>query len=311
VQVLRSNIKPVQVLVQVPVAISIEQQLTKNEPCKSLYEYANELSQQEGIVSVSIQLGFPYADVHEMGTSVIVVADNELGKAMATGTALSSYIINNRESFVGKKNSILSSLALINESKKPVLLLDMGDNIGGGAPGNNSCILEALEQSKQFNYFICMYDPGAVLEVMKYQPGDRFNLSITGTTGNEGSKIDLINASLVRLTDGNFREDIPRHGGQVNFRMGQTAIVATSEGSVIMLTSLRTVPFSLKQLTSSNIDPAEFDAIVAKGVIAPLAAYSEVCPTIIQVNTPGVTQADMTLFNYHYRRGPLFPFEKS
>ena len=78
-----------------------------------------------------------------------------------------------------------------------------------------------------------------------------------------------------------------------------------------MLTTLRTVPFSLKQLTSSNIDPAGFDAIVAKGVIAPLAAYSGVCPTIIQVNTPGVTQADMTLFDYHHRRSPLFPFEKS
>ena len=311
VQSLRGNIKPVQVLAQVPVAISIEQQLTKNEPCKSLYEYANELSRQEGIVSVSIQLGFPYADVHEMGTSIIVVADNDLEKATAAKTALSTYIIDNRKSFVGNKNSVPSSLARIKESKKPVLLLDMGDNIGGGAPGNNSCILEALEESRKINYFICMYDPAAVLEVMKYQPGDLFNLAITGTTGDGEAKTHMINVKLIQLTDGNFREDIPRHGGQVNFRMGKTGIVSTPEGSVIMLTSLRTVPFSLKQLTSFNINPADFDAIVAKGVIAPLAAYSEVCPTIIQVNTPGVTQADMTLFNYRYRRAPLFPFEKS
>ncbi len=76
-----------------------------------------------------------------------------------------------------------------------------------------------------------------------------------------------------------------------------------------MLTSLRIPPFSLKQLTSFNIFPGDFDVIVAKGVNAPIAAYAPVCPTIMQVNTPGITQADMTLFKYTNRRKPLFPFE--
>jgi microcystin degradation protein MlrC len=86
-------------------------------------------------------------------------------------------------------------------------------------------------------------------------------------------------------------------------------VVATEEGSEIMLTSLRVMPFSLQQLISQGVNPSEFDAIVAKGVNAPIAAYSPVCPTIIQVNTPGVTQADMTLFDFKHRRKPLFPFE--
>jgi microcystin degradation protein MlrC len=76
-----------------------------------------------------------------------------------------------------------------------------------------------------------------------------------------------------------------------------------------MLTSLRTPPFSLQQLLSFGIDPSLFDAIVAKGVNAPIAAYAPVCPTIIQVNTPGVTQADMTIFTFNNRRKPIFPFE--
>ena len=118
-----------------------------------------------------------------------------------------------------------------------------------------------------------------------------------------------MNLTLLRVTDGNFRESNPRHGGQVNFRMGKTAVLQTVEGSIIMLTSLRVMPFSLQQLLSQGIDPSGFDAIVAKGVNAPIAAYSPVCPSIIQVNTPGVTQADMTLFNFKHRRKPLFPFE--
>ena len=308
VQLLRGKIKPVQALVQVPVSISIEQQFTNNEPCKSLYSYAKELSQQEGILSLSIQLGFPYADVEEMGSSIIVVSDNDKDKALAIGRKLESYIIKNRDSFIGDKNDIPSSLALIKDSKKPVLLLDMGDNIGGGGPGNNTCLLEALEECGKYKYFVCIYDPDAVIKSAKHKEGDTFDLSVTGTV-KHGTKIHKMRVKLIQLTDGHFKEESPRHGGQVNFYMGKTAIVSTRQGSIIMLTSLRVLPFSLQQLTSSNIDPADFDAIVAKGVNAPIAAYAPVCPTIVQVNTPGVTQADMTLFNYSHRRKPLFPFE--
>ncbi len=308
VRYLRGEINPVQVLVQVPVAISIEQQFTDNQPCKSLYSYAMALKQQQGILSISIQLGFPYADVEEMGTSIIVVSDNDPDLALSTARKLESYIIDRRDHFVGQKTNVAASLKLLETCKKPALLLDMGDNVGGGGPGNNICILEALEKENTFKYFICIYDPQAVKQASQHQQGTSFELSITGTD-TQGIKVYKMKVTLVKMLEGNFSEDNPRHGGQVNFSMGQTALVANTIGSIIMLTTLRVVPFSLRQLTSFNIDPATFDAIIAKGVIAPIAAYAPVCPTIIQVNTPGVTQADMTLFNFKNRRKPLFPFE--
>jgi microcystin degradation protein MlrC len=91
--------------------------------------------------------------------------------------------------------------------------------------------------------------------------------------------------------------------------MGEIAILRTGAGHIVMLTSMRVPPFSLNQITSFGIDPLQFDTIVAKGVNAPIAAYREVCPSILQVNTPGVTQADMKKFKYKKRRIPLFPFE--
>ncbi|HBL46289.1 MAG TPA: hypothetical protein DDZ90_23180, partial [Planctomycetaceae bacterium] len=54
---------------------------------------------------------------------------------------------------------------------------------------------------------------------------------------------------------------------------------------------------------------ADYQILIAKGVQAPLAAYSPVCPNLIRVNTPGVTSADMQQFQYQFRRQPLFPFE--
>jgi microcystin degradation protein MlrC len=68
-------------------------------------------------------------------------------------------------------------------------------------------------------------------------------------------------------------------------------------------------PFSLRQLTSCGLDPTAFRCLVAKGVNAPLAAYAPICRHIIQVDTPGVTRADMRQLEYENRRRPMFPFE--
>ena len=59
-----------------------------------------------------------------------------------------------------------------------------------------------------------------------------------------------------------------------------------------------------------GVDPRAFDIIVAKGVIAPIAAYREVVTRIIHVNTAGVTCADMKRLDYTNRRRPMWPFEE-
>ncbi|MCO5236423.1 MAG: M81 family metallopeptidase [Chitinophagaceae bacterium] len=308
IRYLKKAIKPSSFLFQIPLAISIEQQYTGKDPCKSLYDYATQLSKEKDILSVSIVLGFPYADVKEMGSSVIVITDNNEKRALSIGRKIEDYIIENREAFVGVKKDISSVLPLIAESKKPILMLDMGDNVGGGAPGNSTFLLEILERSGNSKCFICLYDPNAVRQAEQYEPGACFKINISND--EDESKQLVINARLVALSEGKFKETDPRHGGQVNFDMGRIAIVQTEKGNTIMLTSLRAFPCSLRQLTAFNIHPKGFDVIIAKGVNAPIAAYEPVCPVIIQVNTPGVTQADMTLFKYKNRRKPLFPFER-
>lgn len=306
---LRKRIDPVQVLVQAPLAISIEQQLTGAEPCRGLSAFADQFREDPAILSLSIQLGFPYADVEEMGASVIVVANGDRAKALETARRVEGYLLDHRESFVGEKTGIEAALQQIATAARPVLLLDMGDNVGGGGPANNLALLQALEESGAYQYFVCICDPEAVRTAERHRPGETFELSIAGTVG-EAPATCRIEATLLRLTDGEFEESHPRHGGEIRFQMGRTAVVSTARGSVLMLTSRRVMPFSLQQLISHGIDPTQFDAIVAKGVNAPIAAYAPVCPTLIQVDTPGVTQADMTRFAYQHRRRPLFPFER-
>jgi microcystin degradation protein MlrC len=86
-------------------------------------------------------------------------------------------------------------------------------------------------------------------------------------------------------------------------------VVESDTGLTLMLTTLRTAPFSLRQLTAFGVDHTRFRVLIAQGVHAPVAAYAPVCRTLIRVNTPGVTSADLSHFEYTRRRKPLYPFE--
>ncbi len=300
---------PCQHFLQLPMAISIDQQYTSKEPVKSLYKYAAYLLKEiPGIISTSIILGFPYADVHEMGASFILISDGRNEEITDCFDGMLALLELIEDKFVKPRISIKSLLPEIASYKKPVLLLDMGDNIGGGSSGASTFLLTAIEDDGRYASFICICDAGAVVETEKHAKGEVFFLSFGRSHESEGEPF-ATNVQLLDIVNGVFTEANPRHGGQVNFNMGKTAIVLTPKGNTVMITSLRMPPFSLSQLTTFGIIAENFDVVVAKGVNAPIAAYEPVCKTIVQVDTPGVTTADMTKFEYKNRRKPLFPFE--
>ena len=72
VDTLDGKIKPLQYFLQPAATISIEQQYTRASPCKELYQFAEEIKRKSNCLSISILLGFPYADVQEMGSGFIV-----------------------------------------------------------------------------------------------------------------------------------------------------------------------------------------------------------------------------------------------
>lgn len=310
IDTLNNKVKPLQNLLPSKIAISIEQQYTASEPCLSLYQLADKLSQKEDLISMSILLGFPYADVKDMGSAFLVVTNNNQDLSERILEKLEQYLQKNQANFVGEKISIQEALHITDKASKPVLLLDMGDNVGGGSPGDSTFLLHALEAKQNYKSFICIYDPESVKILTKYSPNDIVELTIGAKTDqNHGSPL-ITNVLLKKIVDGKFQESKPRHGGQTHYNMGPTAIVETFKGTTIMLSSLRIVPFSLEQLLHFNITPSDFDVVVAKGVQAPITAYQSHCPTIIRVNTPGSTTADMLKLIYKKRRKPLFPFEK-
>lgn len=308
---LRGEIKPTQAAAFPPLAINIERQLTSASPCREMYAFADEMLKRPGVLSNTCMLGFPYSDVVEMGSAFIVVTDNNPALARKLADELAGYVWDHRRDFVGVMIGVEEALDMALKSPAPVCLLDMGDNVGGGSAGDGTFIAHALHRRKIADSFIALYDPKAVRLAIAEGVGKTIHMSIGGHTDDKHGLPLQVDVTVVGvIPDARITEKETRHGGRTEFDMGPTAIVRTPHGLTIQLTSTRVIPFSINQIGCCGLDPASFRVMVAKGVHAPVAAYAPVCPTLIRVNTPGATTADMTRhLRYKHRRKPLFPFE--
>jgi len=68
----------VQMLEAPPFFVQISKQYTAVEPARSLYAAVQEVMAWPGILSASTAMGFYYADVPEMGTTFVAVADGDV-----------------------------------------------------------------------------------------------------------------------------------------------------------------------------------------------------------------------------------------
>ena len=310
VRTVRGEIRPTQAASFPAMAINIERQTTLEPPCLPMYEVANQMLERPGVLSNSITLGFSFADVPEMGTAFIVVTDDNPDLAQQGVDELADYLWQHREQFVAHLVGIEEAIDTALDSERPVCLLDMGDNVGGGSPGDSTFLAHALDDRSVKRSFICLYDPQSVQQAEEAGAGNRVPLRMGGKTDNlHGGPLERT-VTVRGIYDGEYTEPKVRHGGRSWGTMGRTAVVETDNGLTVQLTSLRNAPFSIQHICCCDLDPASFDVLVAKGVIAPTPAFAEVCNTMIRVNTPGVTSADLTHFDYRHRRRPLYPLEQ-
>lgn len=307
---LRGEVRPRMAAAFPPLAINIECQHTGESPCREWFDKVADYRSQRGVLAASALLGFPYADVAEMGASAIVVADNDVKRAQRIANELAQWAWQRREQFRREMTSVSTAVKRIADATGPVCLLDTGDNIGGGGPADGTYLAQSLREAGVGPSLVCLYDPAVVKRAQQIGVGGEFSENVGGKSCPLSGRQLAGSWKVLGLFSGKFSETRPRHGGFSEFDQGPTAVLSDGAHLTVITTSRRTPPYSLEQITSCGLDPTTFRVIVAKGVHAPVAAYGEVCSELIRVDTLGVTSADLARLEYQRRRRPLFPLEQ-
>ncbi len=307
--ILDGSFSPRMAHVKLPLLIHIVQQFTGSGPMAELYAELERIEEQPGIASISLLPGYIYADVPFMGVSVIVVSDGDQGMADQCARFFATTIYERREALNAGLPSVEEAVAEAVRTSGTVCLMDSGDNIGGGGPGDSTILFAALREAGAQRICAVLYDPKAVEDCTRAGEGGMVSLAVGAKTDHEHGRPVAIEGKVIRLHDGHFVEEHPRHGGTRDYDQGKTAVVQTIDGHTVVLNSLRVMPTSLEQLLSLGINPGAMGSIIVKGVTAPRAAYDPIAAKTICVDSPGVTRAGPEAFTYHKRPRPLYPLD--
>ena len=314
-RMLSGEVKPVQAVVKPPMVYNIVFQHTRELPLLPIVGESRKLEEDPGILAVSVSGGYQYADVPWMGPSVVVVTDNDPALAAREAERLAALLYETRDQLVLSEPAAAPAVrAAIEHDGRPVVLIDMGDNIGGGTPGDSTFLLAELIRQGAQGWVMVIADPEAYRVAQQGGVGGAFDQAVGGKTDEMHGDPVRIRGRVRSLHEGRYVEPEVRHGGGRYWEMGRTAVIhvdgsTLDEPNLLLVTTERSSPNSAHQLISNGVYVERQKIIVAKGAIAPRAAYEPIASVLIPVDTPGATAVNPERFDYKKVREGLFGLE--
>jgi microcystin degradation protein MlrC len=280
-----------------------------DEPMRSLMAEVEHAHERRGVLAAGIAIGYPYADVPEMGVSCLAVTDGNPALAHELAGALAASVWAARAELQGTALPVPEAVAQARRATGgPLLLLDVGDNIGGGSHGDSTAILSKARRAGLAGYLESLCDAQAAAACAAAGVGGRVDLEVGGRFENATPPCRVA-GTVLALSDGHFEDPAPLHGGFRSFNMGPTAALRTDEDQTLVLTSLPVIDSSIERYRSLGLEPARMRTIVAKGVHSPVPAYGPIAKGMLFVDSPGSTRADLASLPYRRLSRPLYPLD--
>ena len=307
-RIARETLRPKLALARRPLLPHILRQVTDAPPMAGAVALAHELERKPEIISVSVSAGFPYSDVPEAGFSAYSIALTEQA-AVEAAEEVADYVWTRRAEF---NLTLPRAEAAVRDALQThrglTVLVDVGDNLGAGTPGDGTVLLSELLLQRAQGALVLLWDREAVSEAMRAGVRARVRLIVGGKADQHHGKPTEIEGTVRSLSDGVFRNIGPMRDGVLDDQ-GCTAVIDTG-GILVVLTERRMPMWNLQQLRALGIEPTRLKVIVVKAAIAYRAAYAPIAQRIIEVDTPGLAAADIRRFNFHRLKRPVYPLDQ-
>ncbi|NML99089.1 M81 family metallopeptidase [Paraburkholderia sp. RP-4-7] len=277
---------------------------TTCEPMIGFVKRMQSLEGRDGILSVSFGHGFPWGDVAETGARIWVVTDNDEATAQRIAAQLGQELWDMREAARPAHLSIDDALdrALAGDGG-PVVLADLADNPGGGAPCDSTFILRRLIERGIADVALgCMYDIGAVQVCREAGVGTRLTLRIGGKLGvSSGAPLDLT------VTVRALKDEHHQSMGATARPLRSAAWVSTDDNIDIVLMTVREQTFAPTAFTELGIDLASKRIVVVKSSQHFHAKFAPIAREVLYVSTPGALTPDFVNIPYRVRSLNYWP----
>jgi microcystin degradation protein MlrC len=277
---------------------------TQEPTIRRFTDRLRELERRGDLLSVSFVHGFPWGDTPDTGSKILVYTDNDNARAKEWADRLAEEVWAIRGASQPHPFSIEAALDLVARAEHgPIVLADIADNAGGGAPGDSSFILRrALERGLSGIAFALFYDPVLVDLCHRAGVGSRIQARVGGKLGpHSGEPVDI--DGVVR---GLARDAKQLAFGSTPDAMGDTAWIE-ARGIDIIVSSVRTQCFDPIAFSHIGLDPTQRKGLVVKSINHFQTGFAPIARRIVTVATPGALSTDFAKLPYRVFTKPYWP----
>ncbi|MFH7041645.1 M81 family metallopeptidase [Paucibacter sp. JuS9] len=299
----RGEIRPVAGVVDTGMIVPLH---TTREPVRGFVDRLQQLEQTPGLLSISVAHGFPWGDVPDMGTKLLVYSDGDAALATAQARRLADELIAMRAQLQPALIDIDTALdQALQQPTGPVVLADGADNPGGGGAGDSTFILARLLERRIAPAALGpLWDPVAVRFAFEAGLGARLTLRVGGKTGPmSGVPIDAV--WTVTALAGDLEVEALT-GAPI--ALGDCVCVET-QGISVVLTSLRNQALRTDLFSKLGVDLSAQQLVVVKSSQHFHAAFAPIASAVIYVDAPGSVIADYRTLPYVHVQRPRWPLD--
>jgi len=277
---------------------------TTKEPMASFVKRMQSFEGQGGVLSVSLGHGFPWGDVADNGARLWVVTDNDQQAAQKLADQLGREFYDLREATrshpLGVDAALDQALAI---EGGPVVLADIADNAGGGAPADSTFILQRVVDRGIGNAVLGpFWDLGAVQICRDAGVGAVIDLRVGGKCGPvSGWPVDL------RVTVRNIAMDHSQDVFGMRWPLGPSVWVETAEGVSLLLTSVRSQAYGTDTFTGLGVTLHDKKLVVVKSTQHFHAKFAPLAKAVFYVDTPGAITQDFAHIPFKVRSLNYWP----
>ncbi|MFK7940643.1 MAG: M81 family metallopeptidase [Roseovarius sp.] len=264
----------------------INMYLTKTSPMREFVDQMTRLEQQRDILSVSLIHGFPWGDVADVGAQTLVVTDANPQLARHHAEQLGRAFFELRDQVSCNALPLDVALDRAGEATRgPVVVADMGDNSGGGAPGDSTFMLRALLERGLTNVASGIYwDPMVVRLCEDAGETAHLNLRLGGKTSPaSGDPVD-IRAEVIAI-----RAGLGQHLGKGLEPLGTVVWLRLAGDVDVLVNDLRTQVYHPQAFEQMGIDLGRKAIVTVKSLFHFYGPFQKIASKVILAATPGGT----------------------
>ena len=314
---LAGEFHPTMVWGNAPMLPHVMRQGTDDEPNASLQRRVAEMEHDERC-AVSLFTGFPHADIHDAGLSVVVVTDANQSHAETLRDELLDSAWRQREQFVYQPEPLVESMAraqslAAQDGDGPVVILDHYDNTASGGTMDTTEVLAAVLAAKLEDVAVFgFYDPEAVAEMSAAGIGATVTLALGGKLPMpalaKSSQPLQVTGEVTHLSNGRFPATVAMSRG-LTMNMGLSAVLRLPGDADVIVVSRHIEPFDPGCFRSMGIEPQSRRYLMLKSRVHYRVGFREMARAVVECAGCGVCTSDYDQLQFHKVRRPIYPLQ--